>query len=82
MISTKSKTTYAIRARENGKAVGWVAGIGLDVITGEEVLLLQRYRKKCGSFVDKKTALAWIQASPGIYNRQGYSFDIVGKRQK
>lgn len=82
MISTKPKTTYAIRARRNGKAIGWVAGISLDLITGGESLQLHRYRKGCVSFVDRKAATDWIQASPGIYGKQGYSFDIVGKKHK
>lgn len=82
MISTKPKTTYAIRARRNGKAIGWVAGISFDLITGGENLHLHRYRKGCVSFADRKAATDWIQSSPGIYGKQGYSFDIVGKRHK
>ena len=82
MISTKSKTTYAIRARKYGKALGWVAGISLDIVTGGENLHLHRYRKDGISFNDKKLAIDWIQASPEIYGKKGYSFDVVGKRHK
>ena len=82
MISTKPKTTYAIRVRKNGKAIGWVAGISLDIITGGENLHLYCYRKDGISFNDKRLAIDWIQASPEIYGKKGYSFDVVGKRHK
>ena len=82
MIASKSTTAYAIRARKNGKAIGWVAGIDFDLIDGSERLHLRRYRKGCVSFADRKAAADWIKGSPKIYEEQGYSFDIVGKRHK
>ena len=82
MTSMKTNTIYAIRVRKYGHAIGWIKGISLDIITGGENLHLHRYRKGCVSFADRKAATDWIQASPGIYGKQGYSFDIVGKRHK
>ena len=82
MVAGKNAAAYAIRARRNGAAAGWVAGIGVDLIDGSERLHLCRYRKGCVSFADRKAATEWIKSSRDVYEKQGYTFDVVGKRRK
>lgn len=71
--------TYAIRAFKRGVAVGWVGGIGYDLISRKETLHLRRYRKDALLFSTRKEAQAWIDASPQLGSELKISFKVAGK---